>query len=248
MPLLYFSSRIMYYESMKRTAIFFITLLNIHAVFALSDAQRWALALTEIMTEVNHASHDTLNFGELNERSKASYEAMLARDWDVHNRAELLETIEHVEHDGHVQALKKIKDIITTVKHLSLFALLNDYELSERHYNYFKFTLANWTIFSDRTITAWDYGRCISLCRWGYDCGYLTEQEAWKKIFYYAKLIQPLYEDWEDYGFDYYMGRLFWASGFCQELDYAMETDKIYRKLIKPNGYWATLDWDVPLE
>ena len=233
---------------MKRIFLLGIILLNIQAMFALSDAQRWALALTEIMTEVNHASHDTLNFSKLTKRNKKGYEQMLIRDWGVHNREELLETITHVEHSGHAQALKIIQDRINKTKYFSLFALMNDDELSERYYNYYKFTLANWDIFKDRTIIAWDYGRCISLCRWGYDCGYLTEQEAWEKIFYYAKLIQPLYSNWEDYGFDYYMGRLFWASGFCEEFDYARITDAIYKKLTGPTGYWRQLDWAVQLE
>ncbi|MDR2176588.1 MAG: DUF1266 domain-containing protein, partial [Treponema sp.] len=72
----------------------------------------------------------------------------------------------------------------------------------------------NWNIFNDRNILAWDLGRNIALCRWGYDVGFLSEEEAWEKIMYYAKLIQPLYKSWEEYGYDYYMGRVFWASGF----------------------------------
>ncbi|MGP1576440.1 MAG: DUF1266 domain-containing protein [Treponema sp.] len=233
---------------MKRSMLFCIALMNMSIGFALSDAQRWALALTEIMTEVNHDSHETLNFSDRNEENKARYEEMLDRDWGIHNREELLETITKVECDGHAAALKEIKDIMNDTKYLSLFTLLSDYELSERKYNYFKFTLANWTLFSDRTIIAWDYGRCIALCRWGYDCGYLTEQEAWEKIFYYAQLIQPLYTDWKEYGFDYYMGRLFFAAGFCEEVAYAEQTDKIYRKLIGPGGYWRMLEWNISLE
>lgn len=77
---------------MKRQIILFcIVMMNVHIGFALSEVQRWALALTEIMAEVTHNWHDTLNFNELNERNKTSYMEMLVRDWDVHNPKELLD-------------------------------------------------------------------------------------------------------------------------------------------------------------
>ena len=64
---------------------------------------------------------------------------------------------------------------------------------------------------------------------------------------YYAKKIQPLYSSWEDYGFDYYMGRVFWASGFGRELEYLFQTEEIYKKLIGEDGYWNSLEWDIDL-
>jgi hypothetical protein len=52
---------------------------------------------------------------------------------------------------------------------------------------------------------------------WGFDTGFLIEQEAWEKIMYYARMIQPLYTSWEEYGTDYCAGRLFWSSDFGGE-------------------------------
>jgi hypothetical protein len=36
-----------------------------------------------------------------------------------------------------------------------------------------------------------DWGRSIALCRWGVDVGFLTGDEAWGRIMYYAKKYKP---------------------------------------------------------
>ena len=233
---------------MKKTMVSVFLLIILFPIYSLTDAQIWALALTEIMTVVNNDSHDTLNFDKINENNRKMYIEMLVRDWGINNREELIETMNHMEVDGHAAALEKVKQIIRETKDYSIFNMLNTYQLSIKQYNYFKFVLSNWNLFSSRSIIVWDYGRNISLCRWGYDCGYLTEDEAWEKIMYYAKKIQQMYKSWEDYGFDYYMGRVFWASGFGEEINYLIKTDKIYRELISENGYWKKLSWNIELE
>jgi hypothetical protein len=91
-------------------------------------------------------------------------------------------------------------------------------------------------------------GRNIALCRWGYDTGLLTEEEAWEKIMYYARKIQSLYNSWAEYGLDYYLGRIFWASGSGSEMDYFLKTDEAYQKLMGLAGYWTSLEWKVNLE
>jgi len=58
----------------------------------------------------------------------------------------------------------------------------------------------SWNIYQYLTIKAWDLGRSISLCRWGYNVGFITEDEAWARIFRIARIIQPLYRSWEGYG------------------------------------------------
>jgi hypothetical protein len=233
---------------MKKVLVLVLFIIILFPCYSLTEAQRWALALTEIMTVSNNDSHDTLNFDEINEKNKKIYLELLARDWGVNNREELLETINRMEIDGHAGALEKVKNIIRETKDFSIFNMINTYQLSAKQYNYFKFVLSNWSLFGNRNIVVWDYGRNISLCRWGYDCGYLTENEAWEKIMYYAKKIQAMYTSWQDYGFDYYMGRVFWASGFSEEISYLIKTDKIYRQLIGENGYWKELKWDIDLE
>jgi hypothetical protein len=137
----------------------------------LTKEQLWAIALTGIMTERNKSNYDTLNSSAMNARNQKNWLEVLKRDWGINNRKELLETLDKMERDGHAGDLQYIQHIIReTLEEKSSFdiiALYNRYQLSSRQYNYVKFTVANWNVFSGRNILAWDLGRNIALCRWG---------------------------------------------------------------------------------
>jgi hypothetical protein len=213
----------------------------------LNEAQRWAVALSGIMTELHQASHDTLNFREMNAINKNEYLEILRRDWGVTNREELLETISVTELNGNAASLNFIKKIIVENKDYSFITVFNKFQLTARQYNYLKFVVSNWGHYYNRSILAWDWGRIISLCRWGYEVGFISEEEAWEKIMYYARKSQSLYSSWTEYGLDYYMGRIFWASGSGSEMDYLVRTDEVYQRLMGQDGYWSSLNWQVDL-
>ena len=236
--------------------LLFVIACNLLAVADLTKEQLWAIRLTGIMTEINKDNHNTLNSSKMNLRNKNSYLKMLKRDWGIHNKDELLRALDETENNGHASSLKLIQQIINegvilvttgNEDNIIVNTNLNKYELSYRQYNYLQFTISNWDNFKNRSILAWDLGRNVALCRWGYDVGFFSENEAWEKIMYYARLIQPLYNSWEEYGYDYYMGRVFWASGFGQSDRYYADTFLIYGKLIKRNGYWYNLEWNINL-
>lgn len=166
------------------------------------------------MTRVNRASHESLRFGDFSEESIKPTRDMLVNDWGIHGRDELPATLDGMDTGGHAGTLKKAKEIVEIANDYSVFTMLNAYQMDETDYNRFKFVLSNWSIYRDRAIYAWYLGRNVSLCRWGFECGYLSESEAWDKIMRYARKTQGLYASWKEYGIDYYMGRLYWASGF----------------------------------
>ena len=236
---------------MKKLLIVFVILFsNISLLFAeLKKEQLWAISLAGIMTEMHKTNRNTLNADEINEGNIKKWLETMRRDWGINNREELLQTLETMENEGHASSLKYIKQIIAETinqdQSFSMFDIYNKYQLSQRQYNYLKFTVINWNLFGNRTIMAWDLGRNISLCRWGYEVGFLKEEEAWEKIMHYAKKIQLFYNSWNEYGFDYYMGRVFWASGFGEDIDYVLQTDPLYKKLV--GGYWNHIKWYTEL-
>ena len=59
---------------------------------------------------------------------------------------------------------------------------------------------------------AWDMGRMVCVARWCYACGYITEDMAWKYIFFAQKESARLYENWEDFGKAYVTGRAIWGG------------------------------------
>jgi hypothetical protein len=223
----------------------------------LTEKQLWAIALTGIMSEKNGSNLNTLNSSEMNTINKNIWLEILRRDWEINNRNELLKTLDEMENDGHASRLKLVKQIISEGiisvtkgegENILVTTKNTTYKLSAIQYNRLRFTYSNWDKFKDRTILAWDLGRNIALCGWGYDVGFLTEEEALEKIMYYARLIQPLYNSWEEYGYDYYMGRVFWASGFGEATRYYIETKPIYEKLINKNGLWYNRKWNIDLK
>lgn len=223
----------------------------------LSEEKLWAIALTGIMNEYNKTSHTTLNSLPMNERNKKAWLTVLNRDWGVFSREDLIETLDKTEKDGHAASFRFIHQIISEgILNISVndFGMIyvntnyNEYRLSQRQLNYLKYVESFWDRYENRDIIVWDLGRNVALCRWGYDVGFFTEEEAWEKIMYYAKLIQPLYNSWEEYGYDYFLGRVFWASGFGEEVRYEVQTYAFYEKLIGKNGHWSKLKWNINLK
>ena len=209
----------------------------------LTKAQFWAISLAGMMTEMNEYNRNTLNMGAMTESNKRGWLELLRRDWGVTNREELLETLDTTENVGHASSLRQMKQIINEMANqgFSIFEIYNKYELTDYQYNRLKFTIANWNILRDRTLMAWDLGRNISLCRWGYSVGFLEEEEAWEKIMYYAKKIQLFYNSWNGYGTDYLMGRLFFGSGSGEDITYLLRTAPLYNKLT--TAFWNHIDW-----
>lgn len=100
-------------------------------------------------------------------------------------------------------------------------------------------------IIGDRSLRAWDYGRSISLCRWGYEVGYLTEKEAWDRIFKISPKIEALYCSWEDYAAGYIIGRMFWFVSDDLDIKKGNEISKAYSKLINRQDSVWILPWNI---
>ena len=167
---------------MRSRLLFLVLIISCKSFLSaeLTKAQFWAISLAGMMTEMNEYSRNTLNMGELTEFNKRGWLETLRRDWGVTNREELLKTLDTTENLGHASSLRQMKQIINEMadKGFSIIDIYNKYELADYQYNRLKFTIANWVMLRNRTLMAWDIGRCVSLCRWGYSVGFLEEEEA----------------------------------------------------------------------
>ena len=94
-------------------------------------------------------------------------------------------------------------------------------------------------------ISAWDFGRYISVCRMGYMAGWLTEDEAWARIMPVARMLQASFSSWSDYAFDYVMGREFWQP---EQLGMMYDVREVVRQLQRPDGgLWSAVPFGSPL-
>jgi hypothetical protein len=215
----------------------------------LTKTQMWAISLTGIMTETNRSYRNSLNASTMDETGRNIWLEVLRRDWGITTREELLETLDIMESDGHAASFREIQEIIYEIKNggtgVEVIDILSKFGWDQVKIKRLNFVITNWDQYQNRTIKSWDLGRNISLCRWGYNVGFITYDEAWEKIFHYASIIKLLYNSWEEYGYDYMMGRLFWASGFGEEERYLARTEPVYKQLL--NSYWSWIDWKIDL-
>ena len=106
-----------------------------------------------------------------------------------------------------------------------------------------EFAASHWTQLGKTGLLAWDLSRHIALCRWGYACGYITEAEAWDRIFPIAQKMQAAYRSWEDLNEGYCLGREYWKG----EADEA--TRKAFEKLkTSDDSPWKTTSWKLKLD
>jgi tetratricopeptide (TPR) repeat protein len=98
-------------------------------------------------------------------------------------------------------------------------------------------------VVGNRGLKACDYGRYIFLSRWGYQAGYLTEQEAWERILHAAQKVEGLYHSWEDYAAHYILGRMFWATAFKDEYKYGNEAILAYQVISHTENSVWTNSW-----
>jgi hypothetical protein len=72
-------------------------------------------------------------------------------------------------------------------------------------------------------LLGWDDSRYVALCRWGYAAGYLTEEEAWKRMNDAVIVLQKSFASWEELGEVYCIARDCWNPGPNEETWKAFE-------------------------
>ncbi|MBI9097688.1 MAG: DUF1266 domain-containing protein [Spirochaetaceae bacterium] len=207
----------------------------------------WLVALPAIIMSKNNSNLDTLEVMEISDDSTAVWKTVLSRDWGIQNREDLLERISHMEYSGHNDTFLSLRKLIQEYDNLPVEDIVKVEPLSEKQKNYYSFMRNNSDEYGKIDLVAWDLGRMTSLIRWGYQVGFLTENESWNMLLYFGNKIQQYYNSWEEYGEAYRLGRIFWASGFGEEDKYRESTNPIVEELLAENGFWNKLKWKVSL-
>ena len=88
----------------------------------------------------------------------------------------------------------------------------------------------------DRSLRAWDLGRVVALSRWGFEVGFLSENEAWEVILRNGTTLYGLYLSWTDYGANYLLGRMFWSSSREDFVEFTNTASKALSRLLNRRG------------
>jgi hypothetical protein len=215
-----------------------------------------AVLLGANLSMLNNTSLNTLTT-LVDERTKEDILQMLEAHWNIDNRASLLETIQWLEDGGHrgyfqkiwqtLQQIPKEEWAISTTKVASILA--EDGADPEKVKEYTKNLLDGLThlksleIINESTsmdCTSWDLARAINLLRWGYDVGFISKDEALKKIRKYPKSITAAYNSWMAVSIGYILRFIMWN---CDSYQLNIMLHNHYQLLNDSKSPWQLIDF-----
>lgn len=221
---------------------------NAKAYFTPTESQKlWALATCAVLTERNGGRHDMLGGYDRSPKEIETQKDILAKWWNIHNQQELLKALDWIEKGGHRKDFNEIAHALSFTSSEELARIRIQVANNPSVSNKIEVVMRYKDQFDNKSITAWDFSRYISLCGWGYIVGYLTEDEAWVRIMPAARLLQKTFASWEDMGTNYLAGRELWS--LKQTTKDGSRMQQYFEKLkTDPASPWKRLDWNMNLD
>lgn len=212
-----------------------------------SQARTWALAASALIFERNGDRHDLLGGRLPTEEGIEKQKRSLGNSWGVNNRQDLLEVLKWLESEGHRREFDEMGKAISAMNDVDFNALMAQLDANPEDKHRVGLVRDNFTQLGEKSIKGWDYVRFLSLCRWGYYCRYITDDEAWDLMMPVAGLIQRTFVSWEDLGANYLIGRQFWSLE--QTVKGGKKYEEANRRLLDdPSSPWNQIPWGASLE
>ena len=210
-----------------------------------ANQKQWALATSAVLTELDTCCHFILPMTETQNGFGAN---SLRNCWNVHNRKDLLHVLASLEDHGHRYEYDMLlrdliqKGSLEPPRHMCYTPDLQ--QLTDPEKRRIAVTKIIHKRFGKQGLAGWDFSRYVSLCRWGVHAGYITEEEAWKKIMPVARMLQATFTSWEELAYNYRLGSIFWSP---------LRDDDEMRKAIERlrnecSSPWTGLSWQTNLQ
>lgn len=228
--------------------LFFLPLLGYAtpAQPTLKQIQAHAVAFSAILATTNQSPLTELGTGS----SKEAEQQMLASWWGVHSRDELLKLLEGIElgWNGHRAGFHQLLEHFRGVQAEDLFnTLVREAKTrDELEQGFVAATYLHAPEGKTLRFTAWDFGRYINLCRWGFTSGYLTEDEAWARILPVARFLQTAFASWQAFAEDYVQGREYYSPAQMRNNGNATR-QAVTMLSMPPDGLWERIAWNESL-
>jgi len=211
-----------------------------------TGAKGWALGCAAVLMERNHTRHDTLATAEITERAVIDERKLLDEWWGIRGKDDLYDSLNRLELGGHRSGFEGVGKFVESLSEEEYKAVLYRYKNDKEKQQEFVIAKKYYKELGPKSILGWDYSRYICLCRWGYTVGYISEEEAWGKIMPAARILQKMFDSWEDLGRNYIIGRQFWSYKQMQEDGYEYE-DAFQRLMDMKSSPWNRYEWDMDL-
>ncbi|NCC61998.1 MAG: DUF1266 domain-containing protein [Verrucomicrobiae bacterium] len=209
-----------------------------------TNARLWALATSALLAEYNKNSHHLLGTQFKNEENSYVKAWNMYQWWGVGNREDLLDKLYWIEQEGHRREFDEIAECLEQENAGSnVISRLRSIGIPEQR---IEVARNEYERLAGKSLLGWDYSRYVSLCRWGYLVGYLSEEEAWGRIMPVARLLQETFDSWADLGENYLTGRRFWSAKQTEQRGDGFQV--AYEELLKSNqSPWVQLPWNLDL-
>ena len=116
----------------------------------------------------------------------------------------------------------------------NIWSVYHDLDYNDIRRLVFMWKMADWFEIEPISIQSWDQARIVALVRWGYDMGYLTEQETWPFIERAGTWVIEHFANWNRFVENYIYGRLFEYAGVAKAGQIFRDSALIWWELISP--------------
>jgi len=163
----------------------------------LTDTEKAKLAYGAVLFTRNGLSYEyLLGYLPTGRISVKDAKEMLAADWDIHNKQDVLQTVTDLLADNFINGLDQLlKDIRSGEANIDDQAVYDDIVNNLiAHYQYTDVELGK-----IQTLKAWNYDRLVNLLRYAYVAKYISEQEMWTAIDQAIVGAKRHYHNWRQY-------------------------------------------------
>jgi hypothetical protein len=196
-----------------------------------------------VVFERNGLAHDWLGGGKPTPEAAADAKSTLEKSWDIETTDHLLQQLEWLEHGGHVADFEKSFREVGKLSEKDLDAKAARFDdADDRAVLKARWRHAARVAKFKGGLAGWDLSRYVALCRWGYAAGYLTQEEAWKRMDKVVKDLQKAYTSWEELGEAYCIGYECWKGASNEATVKAF--DKLKSAADSP---WRSTPWKLKL-
>ena len=206
----------------------------------------WVLATTAITFEYDGYRHDTLTGTAATPDAMASGAKLLSQWWGIDNRDDLLKTLKWLQFEGHRSEFDQLGRQVNAMTDAQFITVEDELQRYAEQLHRLEIVRQHYRELGGKSILAWDLVRYISLCRWGYLAGYLSEMEAWDHIMAAALRLQQTFVSWRDLQSDFLIGREFWSMEQTRKTGTPFRV--IYDRFIDDRASpWNVNDWNMNL-
>jgi hypothetical protein len=211
-----------------------------------NDPKYWGLATSAVLTQDNGHRHDLLGGMLCTPENVREQRWFLYHWWGVASQKDFNEKLLWLMGEGHREEFSGLAKWLAGLSKEERSNVMTNLTERGKSVHRIQFVLANSEKLGERGILGWDLTRLVSLCRWGYVAGYVTEEQAWQHIMGAAHRLQNKFESWEDLGTNYLLGREFWSEKETQKSGEGMR--KAYEKLTTDaDSPWKLCPWQLDL-